>query len=305
MIKPMLAGKADLAKVKYPVLASPKLDGIRCLMVDYVATSRTGKPIPNKYIQECLEEFDGLDGELIVGDPTATDVYRKTNSACMTQDGQPDFTYYVFDIYSMEAPYIDRLNSLISLRKDVINDIENFYDMKYERKFMKYIKILECRAIQNEDELLSYEQECLDKGYEGIMIRSPDTLYKHGRSTVNSAEILKLKRFDDSEAEILEIVQKMHNANEATTNELGYTERSSHKDNMIPVNAMGAIKVRDIHSGIEFHIGTGFDDIDRQFFWDNRDNLLGLIVKYKHFTIGVKDLPRFPSYIGFRDIIDL
>ena len=68
--KPMLAGKYDPKKAQFPYAATPKIDGIRFLMVDGVAVSRSFKPIKNKYIQEKLSAAlpDGVDGELTSGD---------------------------------------------------------------------------------------------------------------------------------------------------------------------------------------------------------------------------------------------
>jgi DNA ligase-1 len=69
--RPILAEKiepSELENLKYPVLVSPKLDGIRCLIVDGKALSRSFKPIPNLFIQSLLskQEFNGLDGELVL-----------------------------------------------------------------------------------------------------------------------------------------------------------------------------------------------------------------------------------------------
>ena len=38
----------DVDSLKYPVMASAKLDGIRALVSDGIVLSRSGKPIPNK-----------------------------------------------------------------------------------------------------------------------------------------------------------------------------------------------------------------------------------------------------------------
>ena len=68
--KPMLAGKApdDLRNLTYPVLASPKLDGIRCIIRGGMATARSLKVIPNTWAREQLRGIpDGIDGELIGG----------------------------------------------------------------------------------------------------------------------------------------------------------------------------------------------------------------------------------------------
>jgi len=55
VFKPILAGKLTPNTVlQFPVLASTKLDGIRCCITNGIAVSRTLKPIPNKHIQELL-----------------------------------------------------------------------------------------------------------------------------------------------------------------------------------------------------------------------------------------------------------
>ena len=70
--KPMLAETcedADRAALPFPLYATPKIDGLRCLVIDGVATSRSLKPIPNRFVQSVLGThlLDGLDGELVVG----------------------------------------------------------------------------------------------------------------------------------------------------------------------------------------------------------------------------------------------
>ena len=57
--KPMLLPREtpDLDKLQYPIIASAKLDGIRCLIKDGVALSRTLKPIPNKSIQAWAQKY--------------------------------------------------------------------------------------------------------------------------------------------------------------------------------------------------------------------------------------------------------
>ena len=90
VIKPMLATEADFNKLRYPVCAQPKLDGIRVVIKNGVVYSRSLKPIPNKHIQALFRHLDGLDGELIVGNPTAHDVFQKTTSGVMSKEGEPD-----------------------------------------------------------------------------------------------------------------------------------------------------------------------------------------------------------------------
>lgn len=74
----------------------------------------------------------------------------------------------------------------------------------------------------------------IKEGYEGTILRSPSGLYKYGRSTVKEAYLLKMKIFQDEEFEVVGFIEMNHNRNEATKDALGNTERSSHRENMIP-----------------------------------------------------------------------
>lgn len=298
-MKPMLAAPApEIDSIRFPVLASPKLDGVRCVLDGAKALSRTLKPIPNDFVQHCLSHplLNGLDGELIVGDANAEDVYLKTNSGVMSKAGCPNFTFYVFDHWNGAATstqFADRIDTLTSALK---GDLYSTFDK---------VKVLGHKLIHNADELREYQTECLNYGFEGVMLRDPKGVYKYGRSTQKQGGLLKLKNFTDGEAIITGFVEQLRNDNEAYCNECGHTERSSHKDNMTPMGTLGALIVRDCITGIEFRIGTGFSAALRQELWDMRDSLIGLIVKYKHFEIGVKDAPRFPVFVGLRDPIDL
>lgn len=288
-MKPMLAATIkDIADVKYPVYGSPKLDGIRGVVVDSVLHSRTLKAIPNPFVTERFskQEFNGLDGELILGDPTAKDVYRQSNGACARHEGTPDVKFYVFDRWTD--------NTEFSLRQETL---KGFKDPN--------IVVCEQTYIKNGVELLQFEADCLDFGYEGVILRSPDGEYKFGRSTMKQQGMMKLKRFQDSEAEILEVLEEQENTNEKKTNELGRSKRSSHAAGKIGKDTAGGFRVRDIKSGIEFVVGSGLTDADGAFYWNNRSKVIGGIIKYKSFLIGVKDKPRHPVYLGPREAWDL
>jgi DNA ligase-1 len=115
----------------------------------------------------------------------------------------------------------------------------------------------------------------------------------------------KLKRMSSDEAEVICVVELEHNMNPATINALGYTERSSNKNNKMSSGTMGSLSVKSTSTGAVFNIGTGFSSDDRSWFWANRDNVSGLLITYNHFPIGRKDLPRFPAYKGIKDRDDL
>lgn len=286
---PMLADKAP-ANIQFPILASAKLDGVRGIVEKGVLISRSGKPLPNRQLQVYFAnhpELNGLDGEVIVGDPTAKDVYRRTNSEVMSRDGNPDFTFYVFDdVTNPSWPYSRRAKMMAT-------------------KWADRVQFIEQKLIANQDELTIYEEQALALGYEGLVLRAPEGHYKFGRSTAKEGLLLKLKRFADDEATVVGFEEEMENTNVATKDAFGHTERSSHKDGMVGKGRLGALVVKDVKTGVQFQIGTGFDAAERATFWQQRQKLVGKIAKYKHFTVGVKDLPRFPVFIGWRDKIDM
>ena len=270
------------------------LFGIGCSIVGGKALSRTLKPIPNKAIYGYLSdtEFNGLDGELIVGSPTAKDVYNKTVSQVMAHGkGLADVFYYVFDFHNRNGGFGERYDQL---GQEVT---ENFGDIHF--------KILEQKLLASEDDMLAYEAAKVGEGYEGIILRSPNAPYKFGRSTVNEGYLLKVKRFEDSEAEVIGFDEEMFNGNEAQTNELGRTKRSTAAKGLVGKQTLGAFRVRDCVSGVEFSVGTGLTAMQRGLFWQRQDEYIGRLVKYKFFPVGVKVAPRHPVFLGFRDKRDL
>jgi DNA ligase-1 len=290
----MLAVAAE--KILFPVYASPKLDGIRCLIDNGRVLSRSLKLIPNQHVQGALASMNlhGLDGELIVGSPTAQDAMQVTSSGVMSQSGMPDFTFHVFDNWTdTTTPWYLRLERL---KKEVamLNSVNQMQ-----------IHLVEQLLLSDEDALLAYETRCLAEGYEGVMVRRPNGVYKYGRSTANEGYLLKVKRFVDNEAVILGFDPKLHNANVATKNELGNTKRSSHKENLVEMDTLGALQVQDIKSGLNFRVGTGMDDQLRLHIWNNRQRYLKQVITYKSFATGVKELPRFPVFKAFRDKRDM
>ncbi len=73
----------------------------------------------------------------------------------------------------------------------------------------------------------------------------------------------------------------------------------SHKENLVGRGDLGALILE--YDGGEFNCGTGFTDEDRKEIWENFGNYLGCMAKIKSFLIGVKDAPRFPVFLGWRD----
>lgn len=286
--KPMLAtncGGIENINFEQGILATPKIDGIRCLKIDGQVLSRKFKDIPNHHIRNTMAGLpDGLDGELIIEGKT----FNEIQSLVMREEGTPDFKYWVFDyVTNLDMPYIERMEKLKELNLPAI-----------------CFKLLPS-MINNEQQLQAFEEFCVEKGYEGVMIRSLMSPYKCGRSTLREGYLLKLKRFEDSEAIVIGLEEKMHNNNEALKDAFGRTKRSSHQENLIPADTLGTFVVRDVKTNVEFRIGTGMNDEVRKLVWDCQSQFIGKIVTYTHQPSGAKDKPRFPVFKGFRDERDL
>ena len=288
ILKPLLAGNFDASKAKFPYIASPKIDGIRFLMIDGVAVSRTFKPIRNKHIQELLSQYlpDGVDGEL-----TSGDTFQSSTSAVMTIEGEPQFKVWIFDYVNPDDEILPFRDRFTFVNHELIN-------YNYNTPFQ--IKFLGGDILYNMDDLMRYETICLESGYEGIMLRDPMGTYKFGRSTVNDNILLKVKRFEDDEAELIAIEEKMSNQNTAEKDAFGRTKRSASIVGMVGADTAGTLIVRN-KDGLEFGVGSGLNDEMREELWNNQEKYIGKLVKYKYFPQGIKELPRHPVFLGFRD----
>lgn len=286
--KPMLACNYDPAKAKFPYILTPKVDGIRFLMVDGVVLSRSFKPIRNKHIQKTLPLYllDGIDGELTCGN-----TFQSSTSGIMSIEGTPDFKCWVFD-------YVDpSLNTILPFNKRVSDPILKEISPSLNHEVLTGV------VVHNPEELAKYEEFYLDQGFEGVMLRDPKGTYKFGRATVNENTLLKVKRFVDEEGIIVGYEELMSNENEAQKDAFGRTKRSSHQAGRVPAGTLGALIIQT--PTVKTKVGTGFTFKLRNEIWANRDKYLGAVVKFKYLNHGVKDLPRHGVFLGFRDQDDM
>ena len=291
IFRPMLAGTlTDMGTLNFPVIATPKIDGIRCLKIDGNIVSRSLKPIPNRHISSFLESAlpEGADGEIVVGS-----TFQDSTSGVMSVDGTPNFTYHIFDLYDMKWGYLQRLDAL------------GYWEKTIGSIHRPTIQVVPAMFIKTIEQLLKYEKKQLLAGFEGVMVRSPDGPYKCGRSTEKEGFLLKIKRFADSEAVVIGFEEQLKNNNPKTTNELGLSKRSSNQAQKVPSGTLGKFIAKD--GDVEFCIGTGvgLTAAMRQHIWDNRPLFLGRTIKYKFQKCGTKDAPRLPIFLGFRDPLDM
>lgn len=289
--KTMLAGKADPAKLRFPLLASPKLDGVRVHIIDGVAVSRNLLPFKNPAIQERYgrPEYNGLDGEFMVGSATAEDAFRMTGVLNSLRGDISNVVFHVFDDFTHPAM---EFHTRLSRGHYRVMDNPHFTPVEHYEA-------------ESQEDVDNLEAAFLEQGYEGAMLRDPVGRYKFGRSTSNEGLLLKLKRFEDGEAEIIGYEERMHNANEKTLVKNGKAVRNTKKEGKVGTGVLGAWQVRDLKTGVEFSVGSGFTDAERAKFWEDPGSWNFHVIKYQYFPTGSKDKPRFPTFKGFRDPIDL
>lgn len=291
-IKPLLSCEVSVDDIKFPIYVSTKFDGIRAMVIDSVVYSRSMKPIRNEFIQKLFgkEEYQGFDGELIVGDIYARDVFQKTTSGVMSKDGYPDVTFHVFDLWNIP-------NEDYESRQRILQDL---LLQDSTMSSVVYTMIHKCHTVEDLDFFLNHEEKL---GGEGLIGRNPNGVYKYGRSTPKEQFSMKFKFFEQDEFEVVGFTERMHNSNEQKRDELGYAERSSAKEGMLPVNTLGSLVLK--YGDDTFNVGTGFSDALRDEIWFNQEKYLGKLASIRYMSVGQAILPRVPSFQGFRDTDDM
>ena len=297
--KPLLAEHPDREKypLRFPFWASPKFDGIRMIVRDGQALSRTLKPIPNAALSALFSDprLSGLDGEIVAGPCNAADAMQTTMSAFSTHDAVADgVVFHVFDyVDDFERPtlsYLDRL----SIAADKCAAIG------------PHVQLVQHFPVHTWEEAEAMMHAYIADGYEGLMLRDPAALYKFGRSTEKEQILIKLKPFEDAEGEVIGYYEREHNENEQTRDERGYAKRSTHKAGKTKAGMLGGVVVR-LHGwpAEHFKLGNGWSEDERIAIWNeimagNEAVVMGKLAKYKFQREGSKEKPRIPVWLGWR-----
>jgi DNA ligase-1 len=299
--QPMSAATAeDLERdVHFPAYISAKFDGIRFVVRGGVALSKKNKPLPNQWLQALVRShpaFEGLDGEVVVGSPVAPDVWNASQSFTMSKAKVPSdmggraVYLHVFDMVDEEAGYAARLGYATRQVKKLPSELR------------RYVQVVEQTLCTHASEAMALEAKYTAAGYEGIMGRKPDGLYKFGRSTLIQGWLWKLKRWYDAEARIDVCVEEQHNTNAATVNELGKTKRSSAKAGKVGKGVLGGFQVTAVNGrdeGTTFNCGTGtLTASECARLWKLKSKLPGLHITYKAQATAVAGgMPRFCGFL--------
>jgi len=298
--KPMLASKAPsgrketaIVKSMLPYLVSIKLDGIRILHhPTHGPCTRKFKTIPNNHIREAIGHWCPLyfDGEIMTyNDDGSQRTFNEIQGDVMRAEGTPKFKYHVFDHFQdTDLPFNSRFSRL--------------WDIDYAGNMPEFVTIVPHSKLHSMEAIKLFADKAIAKGYEGAMLRSLEGKYKEGRATLRQGWLTKIKFFSDAEGVVTDFDERMHNGNEAKKDATGHTERSSCKENMVPMGTLGAI-VLNTEWGV-LKVGTGYDDATRQEIWDNQNKYLGRTVTFTYQPSPGDKKPRFPVFKGFRAELD-
>jgi DNA ligase-1 len=310
-MKPLLAANYVENKLVFPLGAQPKIDGVRGLTTEGHLTGRSLKKHKNKFTTAFYStpEYAHLDGELAAQDECRADLCRLTSSVLSTIKGEPFTFWHVFDCLRKEvigAPYVERHKYLTQ-----------YVAYEHTQGRCMHAKVVPMQVCETLEELLKLDAAWLEMGYEGTIIRGLQALHKEGRATVNQGQLLRIKRFIEAEALVLAIEEGNANENEAQINELGHTFRTSHQDNKVPNGVVGNIQctvLEDVDYQGEMVLLKGqiitvspgnMDHKMRKHYFENQGELVNYVIKFKFFPKGIKDKPRFPTYVCHRSAEDM
>jgi len=267
--------------------ASDKEDGIRCLIHPTLGpVTQTMKPIRNNWVRALLDHdyAAGLDGELVAVTSDGRDLgFNDTQSAIMSIEGRPEFEFRVFDCFTgLYDPYRKRLAQAF----DIVETLGQPCRLLAQKL---------CRGVID---IARAEASALRRGKEGIMLRQPGGWYKEGRSTLDEGYLLKVKRFTDDEALVIDIEEEMENCNPATRDAGGLQRRSKHQAGLKGKGMVGKLVCKWRTSTIK--IGSGMTEARKITWWNHPEQIIGKTITFKYQEHGMKDLPRTPILKGIR-----
>lgn len=269
------------------VIVEPKLDGVRVVVIcdvdkdEVKLFSRNGKelsnfPHINRQFDDMLDQMAGsmvFDGEVMSDDfqTLMREIHRK--SGAKTDDA----ILNLFDCMPLEDFKEGKCHQPILNRKQML---ENF---KYgpNINLVEYVK-MDLSDDDGQKQFADYNKICIDKGYEGIMVKPVTGVYECKRSAL----WLKVKPF-------IEVSLTVKAVEEGTGRNVG---------------KLGALIVEgtDMDKFIKTNVGSGLTDSNRDEFWKAKDKLIGQVVEVRADAItqnqGVTDewSLRFPRFLRFR-----
>lgn len=229
-------------------LMSEKLDGIRAYWDGKDLYTKNGNKInAPKWFTKDFPNFE-LDGELWTkrnNFENIQNIVLDTNPS----ESWKQITYNIFEVPNVRGNFKERLEKI---------------DIYLKNKPNKNIKIIPQIVCINKKHLDSYLEELINKKAEGIIIKNPNIEYFTGRSD----EILKVKKFEDDEGEVIG-----HNYKDKKFKSLIVKQKNE----------------------IIFNLGGGFSDKERL-----NPPRIGDKVTYKYYGFTKYGKPKFASFLRVR-----
>jgi DNA ligase-1 len=260
--KPMLASTSNREPV-FPVYAQPKLDGYRMLFDtrSQKAWSRTGKELAVPHIVHELRSMKletgcVLDGELYLHGQRFQDIQHMVNSE------HPDLEFWVFDMFRTKSgggaeQFTQRYAELAAV---------------LEHSKGQRVKLVPTRLLSSPAAVEALHNKMAAKGFEGLVLRTPESPYVHGRS----AHLIKVKRFMDAEFKVT-----------------GYKARK---------DGVGIVWSCETQAGDTFWVNDPKGPAPGSIRSKRMVNTYLTVQFQDEFDTGI---PRFPVAKGFRDAADL
>lgn len=317
------------SKINFPCIGSLKRDGIRAIIHPELGfVSRSLKPIKNLQLQQKFSELIKLskekyiifDGELYHQDFTfqqitklvmTDDFNKKGKYERILKDATKEITHewtikdrettkIILDLYKN-----NKLDNPLEYHifDCVIDDFDKEYKhRRYNAEFLRNeenIEVVNTYMLNNINDLKILYKSAIDSGYEGLVTRNPKGIYKFGRSTQKEQLLLKYKPQKTYDAIIIDVTERMINTNEPFKNELGRSVRKNTKDNKQGTGMIASYVVQ--MDGLEFKVTATGTHSERRALWTRKYELIGKMIEFKGLDVGVKDCPRHPVFIRFRE----
>ena len=269
------------------MIVEPKLDGVRVIVIcdvdkdEVKLFSRNGKelsnfPEINKQFDDALDQMSEsmvFDGEVMSDDfqTLMREIHRK--GGAKTKDAKLN----LFDCMPLEDFMAGGCNGDIMTRKNMLEKFEFGPNIN----LVEYVK-MNLSEPDGQKQFADYNKLCIDRGFEGIMVKPVGGIYECRRSV----GWLKVKPF-------IEVSLTVVDTEEGTGRNVG---------------KLGALIVegKDMDKFIKTNVGSGLTDTDRETFWKAKDKLIGQIVEVRADAItqnqDTKDewSLRFPRFLRFR-----
>lgn len=257
----------DLDEVTYPILAQAKLDGFRAIYIPSIGfMGRNGKPIRNKNIQALISDLKTdlvLDGELYSHEADFNTIASILNS----EDKEvPDhIKFNVFD----GMPERDWKKQDCTLKyKERIGLVS-----KVKHSFLKQVSY---NTMYSKEDVTKYFKTLLAEGFEGLMLKDADGLYKWKRVQISTGIMMKLKSSFTEDCKVV----KFEEGEGRLQGKLG--------------------KLIVDFRGVEVGVGTGLTDEEREEIWKNKKKYLHKFVEIKGMEITSDKSVRHPVFIRWR-----